>query len=75
MDRLTERKIILVIRETRLDDLVSRYNTLSQTKFYIEHLGADFSDYIACSLYLLGLHEPGEDFHEFKENAVICEVK
>lgn len=47
MDRLTERKIILIVRETRLDDLISRYNTLSQAQFYVEHLGADFSDYIA----------------------------
>lgn len=47
MDRLTERKIVLVTRETRLDDLISRYNTISQAQFYVEHLGADFSDYVA----------------------------
>jgi NAD kinase len=46
MGRLSERKIVLVVRETRLDDLVKRYNTLSQARFYIEHLGADFSDYV-----------------------------
>lgn len=46
MDRLTERKIILIVRETRLDDLLLRYNTLSQAQFYIKHLGADFSDYL-----------------------------
>lgn len=45
MDRLTENKIILVVRRTRLDDLVARFNTLSQARFYVEHLGADFSDY------------------------------
>jgi NAD kinase len=43
----TERKIILVVRETRLDDLVARFNTVQQAQFYIEHLGADFSDYLA----------------------------
>jgi len=46
MNPLTERKIILITRETRLDDLITRFNTRSQAQFYIEHLGADFSDYI-----------------------------
>jgi len=45
MEPLTENKIILIIRQTRLDDLVSRFNTLEQARFYVEHLGADFSDY------------------------------
>ncbi len=45
MAPLTEQKIILVVRDTRLDELVSRYNTVAQARFYIEHLGADFSDY------------------------------
>jgi NAD kinase len=45
MDRITERKIILVVRKTRLEELIVRFNTLGQAKFYIEHLGADFSDY------------------------------
>lgn len=45
MECQTENKILLVTRETRLDELVARYNTLSQAQFYIEHLGADFSDY------------------------------
>ncbi|MHC5037390.1 MAG: diacylglycerol kinase catalytic domain-containing protein [Planctomycetota bacterium] len=47
MQPLTENKIILVIRETRLDDLVRRYNSPGQAKFYVEHLGADFSDTLA----------------------------
>ena len=42
-----ERKVVLVTRRTRLEDLVARYHTLSQARFYIEHLGADFSDYLA----------------------------
>ena len=45
MDRLTENKIILVTRRTRLDELIARFNTLEQARFYIERLGADFSDY------------------------------
>ena len=47
MDRLTENKIILVKRRTRLEDLITRYNTIAQAKFYIEHMGSDFSDYIS----------------------------
>jgi NAD kinase len=42
----SERKIILVVRRTRLDDLIARFNTLAQAQFYVEHLGADFSDYL-----------------------------
>lgn len=45
MGPLTENKIILIVRQTRLDELISRFNTLGQAKFYVEHLGADFSDY------------------------------
>lgn len=40
------RKIILIVRPTRLDELVARYNTIDQARFYVEHLGADFSDYL-----------------------------
>ncbi len=47
MSRLTENKTILVTRKTRLEELVAKYNTLSQAKFYVEHLGADFTDYQA----------------------------
>ncbi len=39
-------KVILVIRRTRLQDLIRKYNTVQQARFYIEHMGADFSDYI-----------------------------
>jgi len=42
-----ERKIVLVLRETRLDELVRRFNTVQQAQFYVEHLGADFGDYLA----------------------------
>ena len=41
-----EHKTVLVVRRTRLDELVARYHTLSQARFYIEHLGADFGDYL-----------------------------
>ena len=45
MDRLTENKIVLIVRRTRLDELTVRFNTEDQARFYVEHMGADFSDY------------------------------
>lgn len=41
-----ERKVVLITRRTRLEELVARHNTLAQAKFYVEHLGADFGDYL-----------------------------
>lgn len=46
MQPVTENKIILITRRTRLDELISRFNTLAQAQFYVEHAGADFSDYV-----------------------------
>lgn len=45
MDPSADRKLVLVTRRTRLEDLIAKYHTLAQAKFYVEHLGADFSDY------------------------------
>ena len=39
------KKIVIVTRKTRLQELVERLNTRSQAKFYIEHAGGDFTDY------------------------------
>lgn len=38
-------KVVIVKRKTRFEELKRRYNTVEQARFYIEHLGADFSDY------------------------------
>jgi NAD kinase len=40
-------KIVVVTRKTRLEELVARFNTRAQARFYIEHAGADFSVYQA----------------------------
>lgn len=45
-----ERKVVLVTRKTRLEELIARYHTLGQARFYIEHLGADFTDYVQENL-------------------------
>jgi NAD kinase len=43
----SDRKVVLVTRRTRLEDLVAKYHSVAQARFYLEHLGADFSDYQA----------------------------
>ncbi len=39
------KKLVIVTRKTRLQELVERFNTRSQAKFYIEHAGGVFADY------------------------------
>jgi NAD kinase len=39
------KKLVIATRKTRLQELVERFNTRSQAKFYIEHAGGDFGDY------------------------------
>lgn len=36
---------IIIINKTRLEQLIERFNTKAQAKFYIEHSGGDFADY------------------------------
>jgi NAD kinase len=38
-------KLVVVTRRTRLEELIDRFNTRGQAKFYIEHAGGDFGDY------------------------------
>ena len=38
-------KVVLVTRKTRLEELIERFNTRAQARFYIEHAGGDFSTY------------------------------
>lgn len=45
MASVLDRKIVLVTRRTRLEELIRRFNSLAQARFYLEHLGADFADY------------------------------
>src|SRR5207302_821425 len=45
MPAANDRKVVLVTRKTRLQDLIAKYLTAAQARFYVEHLGADFSDY------------------------------
>ena len=36
-------KVVIVRRRTELEDLVRRFNTAAQVRFYLEHAGQDFS--------------------------------
>jgi NAD kinase len=38
-------KVVLVVRKTRLAELIERFNTHAQAKFYLTHAGLDFDDY------------------------------
>jgi NAD kinase len=38
-------KIVVVTLKTRLEELVERFNTREQARFYIEHMGLNFADY------------------------------
>ena len=40
-------KFVLVSRKTQYKELLAKYQTVSNAKFYLESLGADFSDYVA----------------------------
>jgi len=43
----SDRKVVLVTRHSRIEELIARFHTPDQARFYVEHLGADFSDYVA----------------------------
>ncbi len=39
-------KLVVVTRKTRLRELTEKFNTRMQAKFFIEHSGGDFSEYV-----------------------------
>lgn len=41
----TYEKLVVVTRRTRLAELIDRFNTKGQARFYIEHAGGTFGDY------------------------------
>jgi len=50
-------KVVLVCRKTRYKELLMKYQTVSNAKFYLESLGADFSDYVTeDKVYEKSLH-------------------
>src|ERR1700722_484814 len=41
-------KIVVVTQKTALEELVERYNTRDQARFYLEHMGISFAEYQAA---------------------------
>lgn len=41
--RAKREKVVIVTRKTALEELVARFNTVGQAKFYLEHAGQDFA--------------------------------
>lgn len=42
---MTLEKLVVVTRRTRLEELLARFNTRGQARFYLERAGADYADY------------------------------
>ncbi len=40
-----ENRIVIITRETRLEKVLAAQNTISQARFYVKQLGADFDEY------------------------------
>jgi NAD kinase len=38
-------KVVIVTKKTALEELVERFNTFDQARFYVEHMGASFHEY------------------------------
>ncbi len=47
MNRAGEHRFVLVTRKTRLQELIERFNTWPQARFYLEHNQVDSDDYLA----------------------------
>ncbi|MCL2321861.1 MAG: sugar kinase [Oscillospiraceae bacterium] len=46
MSYLTDRKIVVITKKTRADELIKRFNNLTQAAFYVEKMGGDIREYI-----------------------------
>ena len=70
-------KIVVVTKQTALEELVERFNTRTQARFYIEHLGASFAEYEAAheeyqrALSLLKSSLPGGSRNQFIERSML----
>jgi len=43
MKKAPSQKVVIVTRASALDELVAKFNTVGQTKFYLEHAGQEFA--------------------------------
>jgi NAD kinase len=58
MNTPTDQRIVLVTRKTRLQELIERFNTWPQARFYLEHNQVDAQDYLdEHDLYMKRINE------------------
>jgi len=46
MSYVSERKIVIITRQTRADELVKRFNNMAQAAFYVNKMGGDIDEYV-----------------------------
>jgi NAD kinase len=46
MSYLSERKIVIITKRTRADELKRRYNNMQQAAFHVKKMGGDFEEYV-----------------------------
>ena len=46
MSHLSERKIVIITKKTRADELTRRFNNMAQAAFYVEKMGGDIDEYV-----------------------------
>ncbi|MCL1875058.1 MAG: hypothetical protein FWF87_02215 [Synergistaceae bacterium] len=46
MSYVPERKIVVITRSTRADELVKKFNNMAQAAFYVEKMGGDIKEYV-----------------------------
>ena len=49
MSYLSERKIVVITRQTRADELIKRFNNMTQAAFYVRKRGGDIGEYVVES--------------------------
>jgi NAD kinase len=55
MPRTAFEKVVIVTRKTELEELVARFNTVAQSRFYLEHAGRDFTPIEAAHEHFHGV--------------------
>ncbi|MCL2151941.1 MAG: sugar kinase [Oscillospiraceae bacterium] len=46
MSYLSERKIVIITKQTRADELVKKFNNMAQAAFYVQKRGGDIREYV-----------------------------
>lgn len=46
MSHVSERKIVVITKQTRADELVKKFNNMTQAAFFVQKRGGDISEYI-----------------------------